>query len=176
MEGKGLIQIYTGDGKGKTTAAIGQGIRACGRGCRVIMVQFLKTSDSGELEIIKKIDGFDVFRFQTQEGFYWNLDEAGRSRVEAETKAALEFAERVMADKKCDILILDEILGALSNGLVKLDSLIRLLGNKPEGMEVVLTGRGAPEELIEKADLVTQMQKVKHPLDKGIGARRGIEY
>lgn len=176
MEARGLIQIYTGEGKGKTTAALGQGIRACGRGFRVIMIQFLKTSDSGELEILKKIDGFDVYRFQTQEGFYWKLDEAGKQKVAAETKKALEFAERVMSEDMCDMLILDEILGAFSNGLLDLEGLLNLLGKKPEGMELIMTGRGAPKELIEKADLVTHMQKVKHPLDMGIGARRGIEY
>jgi len=176
METNGLIQIYTGDGKGKTTAAVGQGIRACGRGFRVIMIQFLKTSDSGELEILEKVEGFDVYRFQTQEGFYWKLDKAGKQKVEAETKKALEFAEKVMSENSCDMLILDEILGAFSNGLFDIERLLGLLGKKPGNMELIMTGRGAPKELIEKADLVTQMQKVKHPMDKGIGARRGIEY
>lgn len=173
---KGLIQIYTGDGKGKTTASVGQGIRACGRGLKVYMVQFLKSSDTGEMNILQNIDGFDVFRFQKERGFFWTLGEEEIKEVQRETDMALEFIENTLRENTCDVLILDEIMGAISNGLIQIPNLLRILEQKPEGMEVIMTGRNVPKELEEMADLVTEMKKVKHPFDKGIGARKGIEY
>ncbi len=173
---KGLIQIYTGDGKGKTTASVGQGIRACGRGLKVYMVQFLKSSDTGEMNILQNIDGFDVFRFQKERGFFWTLGEEEIKEVQRETDMALEFIENTLRENTCDVLILDEIMGAISNGLIQIPKLLRILEQKPEGMEVIMTGRNVPKELKEMADLVTEMKKVKHPFDKGIGARKGIEY
>lgn len=173
---KGLIQIYTGEGKGKTTASVGQGVRACGRGLNVYMIQFLKSSDTGEMNILKDVDGFHVYRFQSERGFFWTLSEEEIKEVKKETDTAIEFIEKTIREKACDVLILDEIMGAISNGLVEIANLLRILEQKPDEMEIIMTGRNVPHELVEIADLVTEMKKIKHPFDKGIGARKGIEY
>ena len=145
---KGLVQIYTGDGKGKTTAAIGQGIRSAGYGLNVVMVQFLKGGYTGELSTIDKIDNFNIFRFEKERDFVWNLSKAEIEEEAPATVHTLQFSI----------------------------SSVFLIKNKKESMEIVLTGRNVPMEVIDLADLVTEMKMIKHPFEKGIGAREGIEY
>ena len=174
---KGYVQIYTGDGKGKTTAAVGQAVRSVGNGLKVYMLQFLKTGETGELDIAKLIgDKFQIFRFQTQEGFFWNLNDEEKAILQTEVNTAYDFAMEVVKNDKCDVFILDEIMGVLSNKLLSEEQVMELIDKKPINMELILTGRNAPKSIMEKADLVTNMKKVKHYIDKGIYAREGIEF
>ena len=160
---KGLVQIYTGDGKGKTTAAIGQGIRSAGYGLNVVMVQFLKGGYTGELSTIDKIDNFNIFRFEKERDFVWNLSKAEIEELKKEIRTGYEFIKKIVDEGSCDVLI-------------STDEIIYLIKNKKESMEIVLTGRNVPMEVIDLADLVTEMKMIKHPFEKGIGAREGIEY
>lgn len=173
---KGLIQVYTGDGKGKTTASIGLGIRAAGRGFKVYMVQFLKGTDTGELHILKNIENFKIFRFQSSDKFFWNLNEEEKKVLTDELTKAYEFIVDVLENKKCDLLILDEVMAAIHSKMYTVEDVLKLIDIKPKEIELVLTGRSAPQEIIDKADLVTEMKMIKHPFEKGISARYGIEY
>jgi cob(I)alamin adenosyltransferase len=174
---KGLVHIYTGNGKGKTSAAIGLGIRACGSGLKVLMVQFLKSADTGELKSLGKLaPEFEIFRTEEIKGFIWNMNEeqkeiAGRV-IHKTFKSAVESAMR----GQCDVLIMDEIMASISNGFLNKNDVSSFIKNKPEWLEVVMTGRNAPDELIELADYVSDINEIKHPFSKGINARKGIEY
>jgi cob(I)alamin adenosyltransferase len=174
---KGLIQVYTGDGKGKTTAALGQALRAVGGGYKVFMVQFLKGGPTGELAAAKRLEpDFMIFRFEKERGFFWTLDEGEKEELKSEVKRAFEFAAAAVREEKCDILILDEIMGILHNGLLTEEEICNLLEQKPDKMEIILTGRDVPARIREMAHLVTEMKLVKHPFDQGIGPREGIEW
>ena len=175
MQRQGLIHIYTGDGKGKTTASLGLGIRAAGRSFKVVMVQFLKSSVTGEMNIIEKLDNFEVHRFERPRGFFWTLDEKQKAELKEDIDKAMNFVEQRLILGDCDMLILDEVMGAIKNELIDTDSFVQLLKAKNPNMEVVLTGRNAPAELIEIADYVSEIHAVKHPFEKGIPARTGIE-
>ncbi len=170
---EGLVQVYTGTGKGKTTAAIGLGIRACGHGYKVCMVQFLKPSTSyGEHKSIKKIKDFKIKSYGIKEF----ATPKTRENYKELSKKALNYAAKNIMSKKYDVVILDEINLATAHGYVKLEDVIQLIEQKPKTVELILTGRYAPEEILEKADLVTIMQETKHPYRKGLPARKGIEY
>jgi cob(I)alamin adenosyltransferase len=174
---RGLIQVYTGDGKGKTTAAIGQGIRACGRGLKVSMVQFLKSTDTGELNALKRLEpDFKLYRFEEKRGFIWNLNEKEINELREEVNKAFGFVEATGDKGECDVLILDEIMAAMGNGLLDIKRVVDFLKSKPEKMEVILTGRNVPKEIMDLADYISEIAKVKHPFEKGIGARKGIEF
>lgn len=174
---KGYVQVYTGNGKGKTTAAVGQAVRSAGNGLKVYMLQFLKTGETGELKIAKLIgDKFQIFRFQSQEGFFWDLNDKEKAILQMEVNTAYDFAVDVVKNAKCDVFILDEIMGVLSNKLLTEEQVIELIDNKPINMELILTGRNTPKSIMDKSDLVTNMEAVKHYIDKGIYAREGIEY
>lgn len=179
MEGlkKGYIQIYTGNGKGKTTAALGLALRAAGSGLAVYMVQFLKASVSGELESSVKLQpNFKIFRFEKKRGFFWNLGEEEKQELKKEIQEAYNFCVKTLEEKSCDVLILDELMGALSNGMVSLEQVLKLLDIKPDNVEMVITGRNVPPELMERADLITEMKDIKHYYKEGVKARKGIEY
>lgn len=174
---KGLVQIYTGDGKGKTTAALGQGLRASGRGYRVVMIQFLKGRDSGEIESIAKLEpNFKVYRFDKSKKFFWNMNDIEKKELSEKIEEAMEFARETLEKNQCDILILDEIMGVINNKILHTEKVVNLIEEKPDNIEVILTGRNVPEELYEIADLITEMKMVKHPFEKGISAREGIEF
>jgi len=174
---RGLIQIYTGEGKGKTTAALGQAFRAVGSGYRVYMIQFLKGSATGELYTVKRLEpDFEIFRFEKKRGFFWTLTEEQKKELAVEITEAFEFAKEVCREEACNILILDEIMGVINNKLLSIEEVCRFLRNKPEKMEIILTGRDTPEEIMEIANLVTEMKLLKHPFEQGIGAREGIEW
>lgn len=173
---KGLIQVYTGTGKGKTTAALGQGLRAAGRGFRVYMIQFLKNQFTGELQSTKLLEpNFNIFRFESPKGFFWTLKDEEKMLLKEEIREALAFANHAVTNNECDILILDEIMAVMKNGLVEEESIMSLLKNRPNNIEVILTGRDAPKWLIDEAHLVTEMNCIKHPLNCGMQAREGIE-
>lgn len=171
---RGLVQVYTGDGKGKTTAAVGLAVRAVGAGMRVAFVQFVKGgARSGELAVLEGL-GVRVERPAVRStgllGTGLN-DEDRRAAAEA-----WEIAAGILADAEYAVVILDEINVAMRYGLIAEADVLAAIDARFPAIEVVLTGRGASEALIERADLVTEMVPVKHPFDKGIPARPGIEY
>ena len=160
---KGYVQIYTGNGKGKTTAALGLLTRAVGHNFKIFLCQFLKGRDYGELHTLKK------FETVTHER-YGRGDEDKKLMREG-----YESLKNALLRGKYDIVIADEILGTLRYDLISVDEIKFLIKNKPETTELILTGRNAPDELIEMADLVTEMREVKHYFQKGIMSRKGIE-
>jgi cob(I)alamin adenosyltransferase len=177
---KGLVQIYTGDGKGKTTAAFGQALRAAGQGHTVLIYQFLKPPnlDTGErfalqMEAAKiRVETLDL-PWDMSEAFH---DEKAVRQMQEAIRDLLDKITHTAERRDYDVLILDEIVFCLSKGLVQLKDIKRIIDKRDPGVEIILTGRGATEELIELADLVTEMKKIKHPFDGGLSARRGIEY
>lgn len=174
---KGLIQVYCGQGKGKTTAAIGQGIRAVGQELKVIMVQFLKGRRVGEVETLKRLEpSFKVFFFEKQKKFTFEMDEEEKKDLMSDIQNAMNFAKKVLDTKECDVLILDEVLSVIENKLLTEEELMGLISNKPEGMELILTGSVLPEGLEPKVDYISRIEEVKHPFYKGVTARKGIEY
>lgn len=173
---QGLIQIYTGHGKGKTSAAVGLGVRAAGRGLSVVMIQFLKGDDSGEVMFFRDNPGnFTIHRFKPVKKFLKALSEDERKDVARETRRGGEMALDFLKNRRCHILILDEFFGALSSGLLDRELAREIVAARPRTMELVLTGRDAPREFLDMADLVTEMKCIRHPLEKGIPAREGIE-
>jgi cob(I)alamin adenosyltransferase len=174
---KGLIHIYTGDGKGKTTAAVGLGVRACGRGMKVLMVQFLKGTPTGELYSLKTLEpDFELHRGTGITKFTWEMNEEEKAQTTAEQQGLLEYAADLIEKGGIDLLILDEVLGAVSTGMLSKNAVVEFVKNKPCNLELVLTGRGASPELVELADYVSEIKAVKHPAGKGIKARKGIEF
>jgi len=174
------VQIYTGDGKGKTTAAFGAALRAAGQGNKVLVYQFLKpaTLDVGERFAIQS--GAIRIRIETLD-VPWDMseslkDEQAVAKIQAEICNALKTITRMAEKREYDVLILDEIVFCLSEGLAKLEDVKNLIDKRDSAVEIILTGRGATPELIELADLVTEMKNIKHPFDKGRLARRGIEF
>lgn len=173
---KGLVHLYCGDGKGKTTAALGLGLRASGAGKRVLLAQFLKSGGSSELKALEKLPGFRILPGFEAKKFVFQMDDDEKDACRRESQRLLEeaFAEGYAGG--CDVLILDELCAALSLGMVEKDRLISLISERPEELELVMTGRAPLPELLELSDYVTEMKKVKHPFDRDIPARKGIEF
>ena len=168
----GLVQIYTGNGKGKTTAALGLAVRAAGHNLKIAIIQFMKMWDYGEVKSLRRL-GIDLFRYGTT-GF---VDPKNPSPIDLEkADKALSKAEELIEKGDYDILILDEVNVALDFKLIPLKRVIDLLDKKPDNLELVLTGRNCPQELIERAHLVSVIDEIKHPFQKGIEARKGIEF
>ena len=173
---KGYVQVYTGDGKGKTTAALGLGLRAAGRGFKVIMFQFLKGAYSGELDSTPLLDGrFTIIRLGETKKFFGALNEQEKKELKEKLQEELKQVEAIFKSEDCDILILDEIMAAIHGELITVEQVCELINARPGGMELVLTGRRAPQAVIDRADLVSEMHCVKHYMDKGVQARAGIE-
>ena len=170
---KGLIQVYTGSGKGKTTAAVGQAIRACGHGLKVMMIQFMKGREYGEVKLAGEIKNFTIEQY----GLDTFVEKNNPSEKDRElARRGMERAGQVISSGDYDMVILDEINVAIDHGLVRPDDVYDLLKGKPEEVELILTGRYAPFELIRIADLVSEVKEVKHHYTKGVPARKGIEY
>lgn len=171
---KGLVEVYTGNGKGKTSAAFGLALRAVGRGLKVCVIQFIKGGfDYGELYVIDRLPNLTLKAFGRGKFITTNPPRDEDFKL---AKQAFQFARQVIKKGEHDVVILDEINVALHLKLLDLEEVIKLIKNKPHNVELVLTGRNAPDQLIEVADLVTEMKEVKHPFSKGFPARKGIEY
>ncbi len=174
---KGLILINTGDGKGKTTAALGIALRAAGHNLKVLILQFIKGSwKSGELEPLKSIPQIEVEKLgigfiEFNQGIPVITKEQKRNARES-----FKYAKEKINRGTYDMIILDEILNLLSYNLIKASDLINLLKNKPKNLIIILTGNKAPDSLVEIADTVTEMKSIKHAYEKGIKAIKGIEY
>jgi len=171
----GLIHIYCGDGKGKTTAAVGLAVRCAGRGNKVLLVQFLKSRDSGELYSLAKLPDIEVMRGKESKKFTFQMNEEEKHALLIEHNKMFEQVLAKIKNGGYSLLILDEVIGALNAKVFEMQKLTEFLRHKPENLEVVLTGRNPAPELVEIADYVSEMRKVKHPMDKGIMAREGIE-
>ncbi|MBE3571374.1 MAG: cob(I)yrinic acid a,c-diamide adenosyltransferase [Moorella humiferrea] len=171
---KGLVQVYTGDAKGKTTAAFGLALRACGHGLKVLIVQFMKTPDYGEHKAFRRLLPEVEVKTFGRKGFIHR--EGARPEDYEQARAALAYAREAVLSGRIDILILDEINNALYFGLLAEDEVLTFLKERPPQVEVILTGRNAPAGIVAAADLVTEMRQIKHPYEKGIKARKGIEY
>ncbi|MDR2973131.1 MAG: cob(I)yrinic acid a,c-diamide adenosyltransferase [Propionibacteriaceae bacterium] len=172
----GLIHLYTGEGKGKTTAALGLALRAAGRGRRVLIVQFLKGHDSGELHTLSLLPTVTVHRLSHDYGFVRSMTNADLEAVRQEHDAMIAQAADALAKGEYDLVVLDEIAAAVSHGLIDTGHLLSLLDHKPEAVEIVMTGRDAREALVNRADYITEMRKIRHPFDQGVPAREGIEW
>ena len=170
----GLVQIFTGDGKGKTSAAVGVVLRALGHGLRVCIVVFMKGDyPYSEWEFLSKLPNVNIARFGSRNF----IDPANIKPEEIEqAKQALAVARESMLSGKYDLVMLDEVNVAVAWKLIELDEVVRLINDKPQNVELILTGRHADTKLVELADLVTECLKIKHPYDKGITSRKGIDY
>ncbi|MFC2036770.1 cob(I)yrinic acid a,c-diamide adenosyltransferase [Chloroflexota bacterium] len=171
---RGLIQVYTGDGKGKTTAALGLALRAAGHGLRVEIIQFMKGWPGyGELQGVEWLPTVAIRPFGRSGWVHpTHPDPEDHDRA----AAALAYARAAMTGQQADIVVLDEINVALDYGLLDLEAVQALLDDKPPAVELILTGRDAHPEMVRRADLVTQMCAIKHPYDQHIGGRKGIEF
>jgi len=170
----GLVQLFTGEGKGKTSAALGTVLRASGHGFRTYIIFFMKSElPHGEIAALRHLPNVEVAK-------YGGLKFVNPDRIKPEDIAkageALAAAREAMLGGRYDLIVLDELNVAVAFKLVELDEVIKLIKDKPPEVELVLTGRYADPKLVESADLVTEMRKIKHPYDKGVPARRGIEY
>jgi cob(I)alamin adenosyltransferase len=171
---RGLVQVFTGDGKGKTTAALGTVIRALGHGLRVCIIFFMKGDyPYGECKILSQLPNVKIARFGSQQ-FIDPNNIKPEDREQA--RQALAAAREAVLSGSYDLVVLDEVNLAVAWNLVELDEVIKLINDKPRNVELILTGRKADTRLIQMADLVTEMLKIKHPYDGGEKARKGIEY
>jgi cob(I)alamin adenosyltransferase len=171
---RGYIQVYTGDGKGKTTAALGQALRAVGHNLKVFIIMFMKGNvEYGELEAARRLAPFMEIREMGRESF---VSKENPEAIDIEwARDGLRLAQKVLVEGKHDVLILDEINVAVDFGLLPLEDVLRLMGSKPDHMELILTGRYAHPDVLASADLVTEMRPLKHYYERGVEARVGIE-
>jgi len=177
MEKEGLVIVYTGNGKGKTTAALGMALRAVGHNYKVCMIQFIKGSwHYGEMSSSKKLEPeFELIA--VGKGFVGIIDDTSpHSEHEKSAREALRISKEKILSKKFDIVILDEINYAIDLNLVKLNQVLDLIKLKPSNVTLVLTGNHAKDEIIQSADLVTEMKEIKHPFKSGIKAKKGIDF
>jgi cob(I)alamin adenosyltransferase len=171
---KGYIQVYTGDGKGKTTAALGVALRATGCGLKTYIGQFMKGQHYSELDAVEKLSGQIVIE-QYGKKTFTQLKKTPAPVDVRMAKAGLKKAKAAMLSRKYDIVVLDEIIAAHFFNLITLDEMLEFVTDKPDGVELIFTGRYAPTELIDAADLVTEMTEVKHYYKDGVTSRKGIE-
>lgn len=172
---QGLIHIYCGNGKGKTTAALGLALRCAGSGNKVLIAQFLKSRPTGELTSLKYVPNIEIMRGKEIMKFTFQMSEEEKKQVLLEHEQLFDCVVKMCEEGKIDLLVLDEVIGACNTGVFNMARLIEFMKNKSCSMELVLTGRDPKPELIELADYVSEIKKVKHPYDKGIPARTGIE-
>lgn len=175
-----MLYIFTGDGKGKTTSALGQAVRAVGEGKRVLMVQFIKgpwKSGEDEVQIVPKAGAGEFKLVKMGKGFVGIMgDTLPREEHEKAAQDALAYASQEIESGNWDMVILDEVNNAVALGLISKEKVLELINSLNSSTHLILTGRDAPQEFLERADLVTEMRETKHPFQKGIKGKRGVEY
>jgi cob(I)alamin adenosyltransferase len=171
---QGFVQIYTGNGKGKSTAAIGQAVRAAGFGLKTYIAQFMKEYPYNELNSLKHLSEWITIEQFGGDEFVYKKQLPGEEELD-KAKRGLESAKEKMLSSEFDLIILDEAIVAIYFKLIETKKIVEFIKSKPANVELILTGRYCPEELIELADLVTEMKEVKHYYQKGITSRKGIE-
>jgi cob(I)alamin adenosyltransferase len=173
----GMIHVYYGDGQGKTCAAVGLAVRLCGCGGRTLYAQFLKNGKSGELNTLRLLaNGIKVLEGEPCTKFIRDMDEQEKARAIAAQQSVFHAAIEAAKTEKFDLLVMDEIIDAVDLQLIKKDELLDFLKQKPETLEVALTGHAIMNEFLDIADYVSEIRKVKHPYDRGMKARRGAEF
>lgn len=172
---KSCIHIYCGDGKGKSTAAMGLAVRAAGFGKKVVVTQFLKDGSSSELNILRSLPGVQVLVCEKKFGFIWNMSEEQKKEAKEAYTELFRRVTKKAVEEEAFLLVMDEFIAAYNHGMLDREEALCFLKEKPDMLEVVLTGRGPAPELIELADYVSEICKRKHPFDEGIPARKGIE-
>lgn len=174
------IHIYCGEGKGKTTAAVGLAVRFAGSAGQVVIVRFLKNDDSGEISVLQNIPGITVVPVRESFGFTWQMSELQKKKAAVYYSAMLKEGYQTALEKLAEtgrvLLVLDEVCAAVNSGLLAEAEVRELLDQRPEEMELVLTGRDPKNSFVIRADYVTEMKKITHPFDHGIPARAGIEF
>lgn len=179
MPYKSQIHIYTGNGKGKTTAALGQGLRASGAGYRVTMMCFLKNDKSSEFYALKNfcLDFEILSARKCTRNFYWMLNEDEKQEVNNETREAFKLVKDIVEGIKCDMIIMDEIMAVLNYHIISIEEILGICNLcRKNRIDLIMTGRNLPQRLLDAADLVSSINEVKHPINKGVTARKGIEY
>ncbi len=174
-ERTGLVHLYVGDGKGKTTAAIGLSVRARGAGRRVLVAQFLKGRFSSEREPLKKL-GIDLIRTEELKKFTFQMNQEELAQAKEICNACLDQVALALKEKKYDLVVLDEVVDAVNCGLIELPRLLQVIQSRDADVELVMTGRNPKDEIVEIADYLTKMTAEKHPYQKGIQSREGIEF
>ena len=173
----GLVHVYCGDGKGKTTTAVGLTIRFAGRGGKVLFCQFMKSGNSGELDILKKIPEIDVFNIYKISKFSFQMTDEEKSEAGHMFQKDFNNITKLLYDNSdYGMVVFDEIMSCISTGFIPLETVLDFIRNKPEQLEVVMTGRDPDQKIIELADYVSEIQCKKHPYQQNIKARIGIEY
>ncbi|MCM1228007.1 MAG: cob(I)yrinic acid a,c-diamide adenosyltransferase [Clostridium sp.] len=172
----GLIHIYCGNGKGKSTAAFGLALRAAGAGMRVSIIQLMKGRETSEINSLKLLSNVSIEKLPKDFGFSFSMSEAGKSEITECHNKLLKYACDLMKNHECDMLIIDEFFSAYNNLLLDRKLAESIIFNKEESCELILTGRDPLEKFIEAADYVSEITAVKHPFEKGVSARKGIEY
>lgn len=173
---RALNHIYCGDGKGKTSAAIGLSVRAAGRNRKVLIIRLIKTDDSGEITSLKYVPNIEVIPCDRTFGFTFCMDEATKIEARAYYTELLNQTLDKAVNDQVDLLVIDELMAAYNTNMIDRERIVEFIKNKPENLEIVLTGRDPASELLELADYVSDIHKVKHPFDQGIPAREAIEY
>lgn len=174
MKHQGLIIVYTGNGKGKTTAALGMAARSAGWGEKTAIIQFIKGyKETGEWKLIDRLDEIDIFQTLEDKGRHIGKPEEKHRKA---AEKSLNLAKKIISENLYSTVILDEINNAIHHGLLEEGEIMKLMKNKPVEMTLVFTGRDATQNLINSADLVTEMREIKHPWSKGIPAKKGIDF
>lgn len=171
-----MIHIYYGDGKGKTTASIGLAVRAAGSRMKVLFVQFLKTEFSGERHTLSHTKNITLTFVPVELKFTYEMDETEKQKAAVMFRKIFDDAVTTVLTQKYDMIVLDEIFSAVEADMISEHDVYEFVSNAPKNLEVVMTGHNPPERLIELADYVTEMKKIKHPYDQGVQARFGIEF
>ncbi len=175
MEQRGLVHIYEGDGKGKTTAAVGLAVRCAGAGGKVLFFQFLKDGSSSEISVLKSIPNIEVEDPIPGTKFVFQMSEEEKKEMGVLCRKKLEELQLMAVSGNIDMLVLDEAVLIVNFGFVSAEAMLSFIKNKPEHMELILTGRNPKPELIAAADYVSEVHKIKHPYDAGVPARKMIE-
>lgn len=172
---KGLIHIYTGDGKGKTTASVGLTVRCAGSGAKVVFTQLMKGNHSSERKILEKLPGVFVIPAEKTFGFSWDLTDAEKADARDCYTRQFDAAVKTAEEEGCRMIVFDEIISAYNCEMIDRNRVLDFLKNKPAGLEIVLTGRKPAPEIAELASYISEIKKIKHPYDEGVPFRRGIE-